>query len=230
MSDNKHTRRGFNGKGYYIALILCAAAIGISGYLYYQNTAQQEQTLLLQEEEPQEELQAEPRETQALEAIATQPPAPETTVPATQPSAAPTEKKPLKTAAPVSGETLAGYAMDCLSYNETTRDWRVHNGVDIAAQEGTAVLAAADGVVAEVFEDDTLGYTVVIRHEGGYVTRYASLAETVAVQAGDKVTLGQTIGYVGATALVETVLGPHVHFSVSFQDAPMDPAEFLALS
>ena len=77
MSDNKHTRRGFNGKGYYIALILCAAAIGISGYLYYQNTAQQEQTLLLQEEEPQEELQAEPRETHALEAIATQPPAPE---------------------------------------------------------------------------------------------------------------------------------------------------------
>ena len=42
MSDNKHTGRGFNGKGYYIALILCAAAIGISGYLYYQNTNEKE--------------------------------------------------------------------------------------------------------------------------------------------------------------------------------------------
>ena len=228
MSDNKHTRRSFNGKGYYIALILCAAAIGISGYLYYQNTARQEQSLLLQEE-PEALQAAENAGTEALEAIATQPPAPETTVPATQPSTAPEAKEPLKTAAPVSGETLMGYAMDCLSYNETTRDWRVHNGVDIAAETGTAVLAAADGKVEEVFEDDTMGYTVVIRHDGGYVTRYSSLAETVAVQKGDEVTMGQTIGYVGESALVETVLGPHLHFGVTYQDAPMDPADFLSL-
>ena len=37
MSDRKHSGRSFGGKGYYIALILCAAAIGISGYLYYHN-------------------------------------------------------------------------------------------------------------------------------------------------------------------------------------------------
>ena len=229
MSDNKHTRRGFNGKGYYIALILCAAAIGISGYLYYQNTAQQEQTLLLQEEEPQEELQAEPRETHALEAIATQPPAPETTVPATQPSAAPTEKKPLKTAAPVSGETLAGYAMDCLSYNETTRDWRVHNGVDIAAESGTQVCAAASGEVYTVYDDEQMGTTLVIRLEGGYTTKYSSLSEDVTVSAGDTVQMGQTIGCVGTTALMETALGDHVHFSVTKDDEAVDPAEFLAL-
>ena len=228
MSDNKRNGRGFNGKGYYIALILCAAAIGISGFMYHQNTRQQEQNLLLEEENREEQLLG-TAGTEALEAIATQPPATEGTVPSTQPAMVPTEKKPLKTAAPVSGETVAGYAMDCLSYNQTTRDWRVHNGVDMAAAEGTAVLAAADGEVYTVYEDDTMGYTVVIRHDGGYTTKYASLAENVAVQAGDVVTVGQTIGYVGATALVETVLGPHVHFSVTCQDAPMDPAEFLNL-
>ena len=37
MSNNNQNTRGFAGKGYYIALILCAAAIGISGYLYYRN-------------------------------------------------------------------------------------------------------------------------------------------------------------------------------------------------
>ena len=37
MSDRKQTGRGMFGKGYYIALILCAAAIGISGYMYYRN-------------------------------------------------------------------------------------------------------------------------------------------------------------------------------------------------
>ena len=228
MSDNKRNRRSFNGKGYYIALILCAVAIGISGYLYYQNTQQQEQSLLLQEE-TQEELLLGTMGTEALEAIATQPPVAQGTEPSTQP-AQPTEKKTLKTSAPVEGETIASYAMDCLSYNETTRDWRVHNGVDIAAEEGTKVLAAADGTVTRVYEDETMGYTVEIRHEGGYTTRYSSLAETIAVQEGDVVTLGQAIGLVGDTALVENVLGPHVHFSVTSQDVPMDPVDFLNLA
>ncbi len=228
MSDNKRNRRSFNGKGYYIALILCAAAIGISGYLYYQNTQQQEPSLLLEEETQEEQLLG-TLGTEALEAIATQPQATQGTAPSTQPTE-PREKKPLKTAAPVEGETIASYAMDCLSYNETTRDWRVHNGVDIAAEAGTQVLAAADGTVTRVWEDETMGYSVEIRHEGGYTTRYSSLAETIAVEEGDTVTMGQAIGLVGDTALVENVLGPHVHFSVTSQDAPMDPADFLSLS
>ena len=47
--------------------------------------------------------------------------------------------------------------------------------------------------------------------------------------AGDTVKMGDVISTVGSTALVETVLGPHVHFSVTHQDLPMDPAEFLNL-
>ena len=229
MSDNKRTGRSFNGKGYYIALILCAAAIGISGYLYYQNTVQQEANLMLQEE-PQEQQMLATMGTEALEAIATQPPATQSTTPPSQSATQPTEKKVLKTAAPVDGQTMQSYAMDCLSYNETTRDWRVHNGVDIGAQEGTQVMAAAEGKVTAVYEDDTMGYTVEIRHEGGYTTRYASLAENLSVKEGDTVKLGQVIGCVGDTALVESVIGPHVHFSVTYQDAPMDPGDFLNLA
>ena len=52
----------------------------------------------------------------------------------------------------------------------------------------------------------------------------------VDVKVGDTVTLGQVIGTVGETALTESALGPHVHFSVTYQDAPMDPAEFLNLN
>ena len=229
MSDNKRTGRSFNGKGYYIALILCAVAIGISGYLYYQNTMQQEANLLLQEETQEQQVLA-TMGNEALEAIATQSPMTQSTTPPSQSATQPGEKKVLKTAAPVDGQTIASYAMDCLSYNETTRDWRVHNGVDIGAQEGTQVMAAADGKVIAVYEDDTMGYTVEIRHEGGYTTRYASLAEAVSVQEGDTVKLGQVIGCVGDTALVESVIGHHVHFSVTYQDAPMDPADFLNLA
>ena len=148
---------------------------------------------------------------------------------ATAATAAPSAPGGLKTAMPVPGDTIGTYAMDCLSYNETTRDWRVHNGVDLAAEAGAPVGAAADGTVYTTYEDDTLGYTVVIRHDGGYTTRYSSLDENLCVSPGDVVTLGQTIGYAGDSALVESVMGAHVHFSVSYQDQDMDPAEFFAM-
>ena len=226
MSDNKHTGRG-NGSGYYIALILCAAAIGITGYVYYRNENQAE-PVTLQETYPEEVIVGTVGESD-IPVIATQPQA-ESTAPATQATIpAPTEKKTLKVTAPVSGETIVGYSMEALSYNDTTRDWRVHNGVDIAADTGTEVLAAADGEVISVYEDDTLGHTVIIRHDGGYTTKYSSLAENVCVAQGDQVTMGDPIGYVSDTAIVETTLGSHVHFSVTYQDDPMDPAEFLAL-
>ena len=124
---------------------------------------------------------------------------------------------------------MAVYAMDALSYNQTTRDWRIHNGMDIAAEAGTQVCAAADGTVYTVYEDETMGMTVVIRHEEGYTTTYASLAEEILVKPGDQVKLGQAIGCVGVTALLETAVGEHVHFSVSRNDEPMDPVEFLNL-
>ena len=117
--------------------------------------------------------------------------------------------------------------MEVLSYNQTTRDWRTHNGIDLAAPAGTDVLAAADGEVYTVYEDDRMGTTVVIRHDGGYTTRYCSLATEVAVSAGQEVSMGQAIGTVGTTALMENALGDHVHFSVTKDDEPVDPAAFL---
>lgn len=226
MSDNKRSRRG--GQGYYIALILCAAAIGITGYVYYRNANQAEPASV---EETVAEVPALIEDGVDVPVIATQP-APKATKPAAteESTTAPTEKKPLKTMSPVSGESIFGYSMEALSYNQTTRDWRVHNGVDLAAEAGTEVKAAADGQVYTVFEDDAMGTTVVIRHADGYTTKYASLAENVSVKPGDTVTMGQVIGYASDTALVESTLGAHVHFGVTCNDIPVDPAEFLQLT
>ena len=218
MSNNKKSGSIF-GKGYYIALVLCAAAIGISGYVYYRNANQTEEVLQQVETEAQVAVVATEEDVPAVVTDPVSQPAETTT--------APTVKKALKTAAPLEGETVAEYAMDCLSYNSTTRDWRVHDGVDIAAETGSEVKAAADGQVYTVYNDDSMGTTVVLRHEDGYVTVYASLAEEVAVSVGDQVTLGQTIGTVGETALLENALGDHLHFAVLCNDEQMDPAEFL---
>jgi murein DD-endopeptidase MepM/ murein hydrolase activator NlpD len=101
--------------------------------------------------------------------------------------------------------------------------------MDYAAAVGTEVWAAAEGTVYTIYTDDTLGTTVVIRHDNGYMTTYASLAENVTVGVGDQVQLGQVIGYVGATALLETALGDHLHFSVSCDGVSIDPEDFFRL-
>ena len=225
MSDNKRTGRGMFGKGYYIALVLCAAAIGITGYLYYRNTDTEDAQLSALPADTATQVIA-PTKEQDVAVIATKPTQPRETTPATQPTA---PQGALKTTAPVAGQTVFDYSMEALSYNQTTRDWRVHNGVDMAAEAGTKVVAAADGTVDSIYEDPQLGTTVVITHNGGYTTEYSSLSEELKVAVGDRVTMGQQIGVVGQSALVETTFGPHLHFRVLQGGKDMDPADFLKL-
>jgi len=210
MSNQKKSF-SFSGKGYYIALVLCAVAIGISGFLYYRNVSNNEDPNL------------------DLPAINTDGTGNNETGDPTDPTQGTTPTKPsqMKTTRPVEGETVAEYAVDCLAYNPTTRDWRTHNGIDIAAEAGTAVCAAADGTVYTVYQDETMGTTVVIRHSDGYITKYSSLAEDVPVSPGQTVTVGQTIGTVGKTALLEVAIGDHLHFSVTCNGENVDPEQFL---
>ena len=205
--------RSIKGKGYYIALILCAVAIGISGYMYFRSANQTEEPQL---NNPGNILSP----GGDVQAGVTLPGGTNNTDPV---------KRPYPIGRPVAGDTVKDYAMDCLSYNETTRDWRVHNGIDIAADAGTTVCAAAPGTVYSVFQDETMGTTVVIRHDGGYVTQYASLAEEVSVKAGDAVSMGDAIGKVANTALLESAQGDHLHFSVMLNDQSIDPVAFLEM-
>ena len=224
MKSNKNTG-SFSGKGYYIALILCAAAIGISGYLYYRNANTDDPQL----QDPTSDVGVVNPADDDISVVGPTPTQPDSTKGTEPDPTTPTQKKPMKTGMPVSGKTIHEYAMDCLSYNETTRDWRVHNGIDIAAEAGTTVCAAADGTVYTTYDDETMGMTVVIRHDNGYVTVYSSLADTLLVEPGDTVTLGQAIGTVGNSALLESALGDHIHFSVTCNGESVNPADFFAL-
>ncbi len=211
----------FAGKGYYIALILCAVAIGVSGYLYYRNASGDVPSL----DNPKQTVDVMNPGSSGLENL-------QPTLPSKPKPTAPNVPvpQPLKTGRPVEGKVLMDYSMDCLCYNPTTRDWRTHDGMDLAAAAGTPVKAAADGTVYTVFSDETMGKTVVIRHADGYVTTYASLDEDVEVAAGDTVKLGQTIGYAASSALLESALGDHVHFAVTCDGKSVDPEDFFELS
>ena len=217
MSDNKKFAGRFAGKGYYIALILCAVTIGISGYLYYR---------IANQDDPSGENNG--GVVDVINPGLTDPTLPSNTNP-TVPSSQEIPSKPLKTGLPVEGQVALEYAMDCLCYNPTTRDWRVHDGIDYAAQAGTVVQAAAEGTVYTVYEDDTMGYTVVITHSDGYVTTYASMDKNILVSPGDQVSLGQAIGYVGCSAVLETAIGEHLHFCVTCDGESINPEEFFAL-
>ena len=129
---------------------------------------------------------------------------------------------------PLAGDTVAVFSIDQLTYDATLGDWRTHDGIDIRAEAGTAVLSASAGTVLSVEDDGRLGATVVIDHGNGYVTTYASLQPETAVLAGDTVALGDTLGSVGNTSLSEAGIGAHLHFSVTKDGLPVDPAEYLS--
>ena len=221
MSEHKRIR---NTKSATLILVLSLAAVWVTGYAFFRSANQVQEASV---QETYDDILVGTMGTEDVPVIATQPQA--TTPAATETVPPTTEKRTLKTMSPVEGAPIFGYSMEALSYNQTTRDWRVHNGIDLAAEEGAPVMAAADGEVYTVYNDDTLGHTVVIRHNDGYTSCYSSLSDQICVKPGDKVTMGHTIGYAADSAIVESTLGSHVHFSVTHYDEPMDPEEFLNL-
>ena len=116
-----------------------------------------------------------------------------------------------------------------LLYDPTMADWRTHDGVDILAQQGEVVVAAGDGEVVSVTQDDLYGTTVVIDHGSGIKTQYSNLADTPTVSPGDKVKGGDVIGSVGKTAICEIGQGSHMHFAMSRDGASVDPTTYIPI-
>ncbi|MBN1811029.1 MAG: peptidoglycan DD-metalloendopeptidase family protein [Anaerolineae bacterium] len=95
-----------------------------------------------------------------------------------------------------------------------------HRAIDIAAEEGSPVVAAAAGTVAAAEWDDRHGNLVAIDHGDGLITRYTHLLD-YQVEVGDPVDQGQQIGRVGSTG---ESTGPHLHFEMILK---IDPTPLL---
>lgn len=128
---------------------------------------------------------------------------------------------------PLSGEIEVDYSVDELIYNKTMADWRTHAGIDISALLGTKVMAAAAGKVLDVYEDEMYGTTVVIDHGLGLCSVYSNLAATPTVEIGDSVSMGDTIGSVGDTAIAETGEVAHLHYAMTLDGDTINPMDYL---
>ena len=208
-------------KGYYIVLFLCVCAIGVAGYVFLSDAIGQKEeenapalsvVTTVEENETEPTLTA-PKQTEA---------------PSEYSSDESVQEKARRIRLwPTNGPVQTEYCADVLCFNATTQDWRTHEAIDLACQEGERVLAAAEGTVTAVYDDTSYGTTVVIAHDGGYTTRYANLAQLPTVSAGTRVKAGDVIGTVGRTAMLECAQEPHLHFAVTYGGMSMDPADFL---
>jgi len=250
-SSGKKLEGFFTGKGFYIVLFLCAAVIGVSAWLmaagnetikedvsvskqtnYEDKRVEQvivppvrveEEVPTVKEELPVIEEEAPVVNTEGLaEEIEEEPEAID--VWEESPAAAPAEPTYVW---PVLGEIERAHCVEELSYDVTMRDWRTHDGVDIAAPLGSTVAAVRAGTVESIVNDPLYGTTVIIDHGDGTKSSYANLADLPTVTVGDWVEAGSVIGSVGLTAICEIGQGTHLHFAMTTGGRSVDPLEFL---
>jgi len=98
-----------------------------------------------------------------------------------------------------------------------------HEGLDIAAPQGKAIVAAAGGEVVFAGRRGSYGNAVILEHRGKVRTLYAHASQLL-VSAGDRVVRGQPIARVGNTG---RSTGPHLHFEIIRKGVAVDPMEFL---
>lgn len=115
---------------------------------------------------------------------------------------------------PVQGRLTSGYGW---------RNGKFHYGIDIAVAYGTAFHAAAGGRVTHAGYRGSYGIMIEVNHGGGYLTRYGHACKT-AVSAGQQVSPGQTLGYIGLTG---NTTGPHLHFEIHAAGENVNPLKYL---
>ena len=133
--------------------------------------------------------------------------------------------------APVSGMLMKEHSVDVPVFSVTMEDYRTHTGGDIAASTGTAVRAAADGTVSEIWEDPMMGRCLSITHSGGAQSVYKNLSPETPedITVGTVVKAGTVIGSVGESALAEIAEESHLHYELLINGVSADPADFMLI-
>jgi murein DD-endopeptidase MepM/ murein hydrolase activator NlpD len=132
----------------------------------------------------------------------------------------------LKLATIPNGMPVNGYLTDDFGVRSNPfggESHEVHQGLDIAAEWGTPVMATADGIVVLAAPHSGYGNLVTIYHSNGITTRFGHLSK-ISVEVGQKVKRGNLIGNVGSTG---RSTGPHLHYEIRENDQPVNPQRYI---
>ena len=130
-------------------------------------------------------------------------------------------------AMPLTGEIINAYSNGELVKSKTLGEWRTHDGIDIKAAEGTPVKSLNDGKVTDIREDPQWGITIEIEYPNNITAIFCGLADDVKVKKGQEVKLGDVIGSVGNTSIVEASEEMHLHLGMKQDGSWIDPTEII---
>jgi murein DD-endopeptidase MepM/ murein hydrolase activator NlpD len=121
--------------------------------------------------------------------------------------------------APVAFKYISSGFTTGLRYVQAFNTYTGHRAIDYAAPTGTPIRSVGDGTVVRSGWNGGYGNFVSVRHNGTYTTNYAHMSR-IAVRYGQKVTQGETIGYVGSTGFST---GPHLHYEMVKNGVKINP-------
>ncbi|MGQ9508566.1 MAG: peptidoglycan DD-metalloendopeptidase family protein [Thermodesulfobacteriota bacterium] len=121
---------------------------------------------------------------------------------------------------PAYGWVTSGFGFRTNPFTGLTQ---MHEGIDIANQTGTPVVAPANGYVSDIQTDNVHGKLIIISHGFGMTTRYSHLNK-IFVRVGQKVKRGEKIAEIGMTG---KTTGPHLHYEVRLNGIPVNPKKYI---
>ena len=246
-----------SSKGFYVAIVVCLAGAGFATWLAVDRTiggiAEQNAQILQNESKirnfPALEEAAKPQnnipQTASSQVVAPQvsqkPSTPSSSSPSSASSPAPSSAPAatsessavspplvkLSYILPAKGDILNTFSAGELVRNTTLGDWRTHDGIDIACDKGTEVIASAEGRILEVSIDALWGGIVTIEHPDGRQTVYSGLSDPIPVKPDEPINAKQVIGTVAGIPC-EASDGIHLHFALKEDGKWADPLSLIA--
>lgn len=127
---------------------------------------------------------------------------------------------------PLNSKIVKDYSEGAPVYSETMKDWRCHDGIDVAGNIGDNAIAVQDGTVKQAYSDEIWGEVIIIEHGNGMTAKYCGIKATV--EKGAHVEQGQVIGTV-VMIPVEAADGVHVHLETEVNGKTVSPVKALNL-
>ena len=232
MDKIKFKSKSSKGKGFYIALSICLIAIGVATWTTYSSVSNfvktknenSSKSFDRVEEILPPEITEKPAGNTLTGVIEEKDNVEENEVKATD--AKESEETNLLFVYPVGKEVLKPFSDNNLLYSKTFKDWRTHNGIDFLAEQGEKVRAITNGVVKDIYDDPSLGMTMVIEHDGGFIAYYSGLGNTTLIEKDAQVSSGQEIASINDVPC-EICDDTHLHLSIQQDDRWINPMDIL---